>query len=181
MIWLVLFFCVLVAPVSAQTYFSAPPVQLPTTTVPNAGDLMANWNREISDGNAAFTGFQNAINAISGGGTAIPAHAVVAFNSASCPSGWTSFTALNAGRFPRITTGSPAVGTTQGFAMLTHTHQILETGVSAFTGLVSLNTFDGPVLSVTPISNQVISSMATGNSATEVRPVNVALTYCEKS
>jgi hypothetical protein len=178
------FLLLFISPAGAQTYFSAPPVQLSTVTVPHASDLMTNWNREISDGNTAYNNFQAAINAISGGSTAIPSGAVVAFNLASCPSGWTSFAALNNGSFPRVTNGtSPATGTTQSWAMINHVHEVLETGTASFTGFNNSNFFtSGTVQAVQPLGNfQGVGGMATGNSATETRPKNVALTYCQKS
>lgn len=171
----------LASPVSAQVYFSAPPVQLSTTNAPYANDFMTNWAREISDGETAFDNFQTAITALSGGGIPIPSHAVVAFNLASCPSGWTSFAALNVGRFPRITGGSPAVGTTQGFAMLDHSHLVPETGVNSFIGAASQFFNPGPITPIFPNVSQGVGGMVTGNAAAETRPSNVSQTYCEKN
>ncbi len=173
-----LLFCLISSTASAQTYFSAPPVQLPTGTVPSATDVMTNYNRIISDGNAAYNLFQTQINALSGGGTAIPSHAVAAFNLSSCPTGWTTFAGLS-GAFPKIGSSS---GVTQTSSFLNHTHTVSGTYVNSFTGQQTTFFFNaGPVNPIHPNNDMSVGAPITGNVSSETRPKNVAQLYCEKS
>jgi hypothetical protein len=166
--------------------FSPPPRVLSNLVVPDANVMMANFNRIISDGNAAFNVLQAAITAASGL-AAMPAGAVVPFNLTICPSGWvvadgTGGTVDMRGRFARITTGSPAVGTVQADQFIDHTHTITGPFVVSSSGTQAVCC---ATAGVNPVISNVIYMSVLGaigaNVGTETRPKNVALLYCQKS
>src|SRR5579871_373330 len=122
----------------------------------------------------------------------VPSGAIMAFNSTSCPSGWTEFTAAR-GRFLRgidngagnDPDGTRTPGATQADAMQGHFHGGIfgaantgnNWGVTAQTPAVFQDhTANGN--STGPISD---GTDGTPRTSTETRPKNVAVLFCVKS
>ena len=109
----------------------------------------------------------------------VPAGAIIAFDLASCPSGWTEYTAAR-GRFLRgidngagnDPDGTRAAGSTQADAFASHTHTYFES-YNGNAMYASTNSEAGNKAGVTS------NSGATGG--TETRPKNVAVLFCRKS
>ena len=181
-----LLFLLLITPASAQ-YFSAPPVQLPTATVPPAASVMANWNQEVLDGNTSYTAFQVLINGVTV--TTVPSGAILPFNSSTCPSGWiasdgTAGTIDLRGYFPRILSGSGrALGNVQTEAIQNHAHTMPSTTVAKGQTTVNNANYTGGSnpLGVGMGSSSGTGGVLTGNFGAETRPKNIALLFCQKS
>ena len=180
-----LLFLLFITPAHAQ-YFSAPPVQLPTATVPPAASVMANWNREVSDGNTAYNNFQALITGVVT--TTVTSGAILPFNSTVCPSGWvasngTAGTIDLRGYFPRVLSGSGrTLGNVQTDAIQNHIHTMPSTSVAKGQTTVS----NGDYTNSTPLGVGMGSSSGTGGvvsgtSGSETRPKNIALLFCQKS
>ena len=111
-----------------------------------------------------------------GGG--VPAGAVMAFNLASCPDGWSEFTVAR-GRFLRgidstgtvDPAGVRAPGSTQEDELKSHSHGI-PTQLSGGAG------GNGSALSGNNTFKFIAGSTSTGGA--ETRPKNVAVLFCEK-
>ncbi|NPE26519.1 tail fiber protein [Methanococcoides sp. SA1] len=125
--------------------------------------------------------------AAGGSGAGVPVGAIMAFYSASCPSGWVlangaSGTPDLRGSFVRGMYGnqndrdvSRSLGSYQADALQTHTHQsINKASNTAYTNIKS----DRPDLSVRDSQSSGVSGARTSS---ETRPRNVALTYCMKN
>lgn len=138
-----------------------------SASAPNDGDTLT-WN---SSSEKWVPGSSN------GGGT--PSGAVMAFNLASCPSGWSEYT-LARGRFIRgidsTGTNDPdgvrALGSTQTDDFKSHRHSYsappsnnYKAQSGGFTNTVTANS---------------IGSNSGYSGGDETRPINVALLYCEK-
>lgn len=166
-------------------YFSSPPFTLVNGARIDATQVMANYNRIISDGNTAYTAFLAQISSIGSGGT--PAHAVVPFNLAACPAGWaaadgTGGTADMRGRFAMETNGGYSAGTILNDQIQDHTHFIPGTFVQQLS-FFSSNFFTTGPQNFFPVGQSAISigNPNVGNHGSETRPKNLALLYCEKS
>ena len=172
----------------------------PFTAVPNtftdgtpcgagcAANVMANYNHIRTEGNAWEADLLSQIAAITG--SSLPAGAVLAFPSGSCPPGWlpadgTAGTVdvrgayirgldLGAGRDPARTLAS-----FQADQFQDHTHT--SAFVSGFSFGLDLGGASPAVQSGGTSALPVTSTMATGNAATETRPDSVVLNYCYKS
>lgn len=165
-------------------YFSQPIVQLPRQTVPHASDLMANFNRIVSDGNSSFTTLQTRVNGLSS--ASVPTGAVVPFHLSSCPTGWkasdgTSGTVDLRGSFPRSVVGSGrALGNFQGGALQDHTHFY---GSGTPTSLNSVSSFLAHWTAGGKFTfNSANGPVNTGNAGggTAILPKHVSLLYCQK-
>lgn len=168
-----------------STPFSPSPQILSNLIVPDANIMMTDYNQIIIDGNAAFNALQAAITA-AGVVPAMPAGAVVPFNLAVCPSGWVSSDGTGGtvdmrGRFARITTGSPAVGTVQADQFLNHTHTVMASppNVTVLSGGFNFTGGSGGLAS--SFSSLSILDATGANIGTETRPQNIAFLYCQKS
>lgn len=138
-----------------------------SAVAPQDGDTLT-WNSSTERWEAGSS---------SGGGT--PSGAVMAFNLASCPSGWSEYT-LARGRFIRgidsTGTNDPdgvrALGSTQTDDFKSHSHSY---------SAPPLNNYKAQAGGFT---NNVTAGSAGSNSGNsggdETRPINVALLYCEK-
>jgi hypothetical protein len=174
-----------VTPAGAQ-YFSSPPETLVNQTTTDATKMMTNFNRIVSDGNTTFNAFEAQIAAISGGGAATPAGAVVPFNLSACPSGWISSDGTAGTRdmrayFARATGGSPAVGTFQAGQFVDHTHTIIGTYVTGFPNGSSANANSGGILRMSGAPSMTLGAPSGANVGSETRPKNVALLFCQKT
>ena len=163
-------------PAQAQ-YFSSPPFPISNFVVPNAATVMGNWNRFISDGNTTF-------NALAGEIVAMPAHAVMPFNLAACPSGWSAANGSGGtidlrGYF--IATATSSIGTASGDLVPQHQHTTGGTYQTGFTGGGNQLQVFSTAFFVTGSGGTSVGNMASGNVATETRPKNVALLMCEKN
>jgi len=173
-----------VTPAAAQ-YFSSPPETLVNQTTTDATKMMTNFNRIVSDGNTTFNAFEAQIAAISGGGAATPAGAVVPFNLSVCPSGWipsdgTAGTRDMRAYFARATGGSPAIGTFQAAQFVDHTHTIMGSYVTSISGMNS-NAFTGAIPRMSGAPSITLGAPTGANVGSETRPKNVALLYCQKT
>lgn len=166
--------------------FSPSPQLLSNLIVPDANVMMADYNQIISDGNIAFNKIQAAITA-AGAFTPMPAGAVVPFNLAVCPSGWvaadgTGGTVDMRGRFARITTGTPSVGTVQTDQFIDHTHTVVGTYLNGTPdGNFSITPNTGTLDTLSGYSFMSVLDATGANVGTETRPQNVAQLYCQKS
>jgi hypothetical protein len=188
----VLMFFLLCAPAVAQTvYFSSPPYTLLNFNTTSAVQIMADYNRLVSDGNRTYNAFQAAITAASSTSSQMPAGAVVPFNLSSCPSGWvladgTNGTPALAGRFVQSSSGSPAIGTVELDQLLDHTHTWLNTGGSTYVYNSLIDAFltitGGPLglvnLSTPATVGNICQSCSNAIAGAETRPKNVALNFC---
>lgn len=138
------------------------------------------------------------VNGVSITGTGVPTGTIAAFESSSCPSGWTEYTAAR-GRFLRgidngagnDPAGTRAPGATQTDAMQGHYHPFVMDVGTITNGSNSLgtagNTFalgSGSLYgSVVPSSSGPASDGTNGTprTANETRPKNVAVTWCQYS
>lgn len=126
-------------------------------------------------------------NAFSGPGI-VPAHAVMAFNLTTCPTGWSEYTPAR-GRFVRgidngagnDPDGTRAAGATQADAFASHTHAGSGAGSGEFVyyrgsgqGVWQYGTLGAADFDRT-------SSPVASTGGAETRPKNVALLYCEKN
>ena len=118
----------------------------------------------------------------------VPSGAVMAFNLASCPAGWSAAngsggTVNLVGYFIRgldaagtVDPTPRALGSVEAHAVQNHSHSIspatVLVGGGPYLGGGSIG-FVGGTISV--------GNMNTGNAASETRPVNVALLYCQKN
>jgi hypothetical protein len=128
------------------------------------------------------------------GGTIMPTGAVIGFDLASCPSGWTAYAPAR-GRFLRgvdASTGADpdgnrAVGSYQADAVQDHQHHVYsESGglnnVVAFQDSNGDNTYaSGGNPGSRGDAYVYVGGMRTGNAAAETRPRNVAVLYCRKN
>jgi hypothetical protein len=188
----------LCSPAGAQTvYFSSPPYNLLNFTFTDATQIMADYNRLVSDGNRVYNAFQAAITAAGLAQNQMPAGAIVPFKLASCPSGWlladgNNGTPALVGRFIQSSSGSPAIGTVQNDQLLDHINfwlGIAGSG-SADTSLnyTLLSITFGPygfVGSGNPATVGNICALCFANpgptgtlAGLETRPRNVALNFC---
>lgn len=178
----------LVATPATAQYFSSPPVVLPSGIVPNATDMMTDYNRVVSDGNTTFNAFETTLAGLSGSGT--PSKAIVGFNLAACPSGWvladgTGGTPDMRGVFPKIITAA-SLGAFQADQFIDHSHSITGSFTTSLTFTVGINhsnfgsgaTF---VLNSSTFGSTVDAVNSGAPTGTESRPANVALRYCMKS
>jgi hypothetical protein len=180
---------------SAQTvYFSSPPYNLLNFNLTDATQIMADYNRLVSDGNRVYNAFQAAITAAGLAQNQMPAGAIVPFKLASCPSGWlladgNNGTPALVGRFIQSSSGSPAIGTVQNDQLLDHTNNWLGINQSggSYTGVIDtfLNITYGGQGFITSQSFDTVgniqpgSLIGTGSTVgLETRPNNVALNFC---
>jgi hypothetical protein len=125
---------------------------------------------------------------------AIPSGLIAAFASASCPTGWTEYTPAR-GRFLRgidngagnDPAGTRTPGNQQADAMQGHKHSVTTDGSGASVmvgnglgsfGAATSNWSVGTVVVGNPTSD---GTNGTPRTAAETRPVNVAVTFCQKS
>ncbi len=149
------------------------------------------------NGSSAYTFFQGAlINAAGGtGGSGMPTGAISAFNLAACPSGWSEYTPAR-GRFLRgiDSTGTNdsvrTAGNTQEDAFQGHKHQfsrnmVAVAGVDSYydyssstASSLDANYYDGAsIMNAAPVTD---GTNGTPRTATETRPKNVAVLFCQK-
>jgi len=122
---------------------------------------------------------------------AIPSGLIAAFASASCPSGWSEYTAAR-GRFLRgidngaglDPAGTRAPGATQADAFQGHNHNMPQSANGGLTasstggGYLAWYTYSGTTSTGSPTSD---GSNGTPCIAAETRPVNVAVLFCSKN
>jgi hypothetical protein len=107
----------------------------------------------------------------------VPSGAVMSFNLASCPTGWSEYT-LARGRFIRgidsTGTNDPdgvrALGSTQDDELAAHSHTV-GSNIASTAGSNRITTWGNT-------SNGTVNTTSTGGD--ETRPKNVALLFCEK-
>lgn len=144
---------------------------------------------ESTSGGIKFPDGTTQTTAVSAG---IPSGAVMAFNLATCPSGWTEYTPAR-GRFVRgidsTGTNDPdgvrALGSTQADAFQGHKHAWSSGGAQdyglgdsiGFSSGYNLGSNTGSWVG-TPTTD---GTSGTPRTAAETRPKNVALLYCQKS
>lgn len=162
-----------------------------SAAAPQDGDTLT-WNSTTEKWEAGSS---------SGGGT--PSGAVMAFNLASCPSGWSEYLAAR-GRFIRgidsTGTNDPdgvrALGSTQDDGVESHQHDSPLVGNNGGASNIPDQVFGaGATAASTGQNIEIIidhgSNAAEGNevsyrssvnisAVSETRPINVALLYCEK-
>ena len=118
----------------------------------------------------------------------VPSGAVMAFNLSACPVGWSAAngsggTVNLVGYFIRgldtagaVDPTARSLGSVESHAVQNHTHSISPLSILAaggsYLGAGSIGYSPGSL---------AVGGMATGNSSTETRPVNVALLYCQKN
>jgi hypothetical protein len=173
-------------PACGQQYFSAPPYQLQNQTMTDANQMMANYQRIISDGNTVFANFQSQITAASG--QAIPSGAILPFNLNACPAGFqiadgTGGTPDLRGYFIKIVSTGPG-GTYQASTFLSHSHPVTGSFIAGL-NFASQYFNSGSAYRAVGVSTGGATGNVTGipaaNIASETRPRNVALLYCMKS
>lgn len=130
-------------------------------------------------------------------GVGIPAGTISAFASTTCPTGWSEYTAAR-GRFLRgidygagnDPDGTRAPGLTQNDAFQGHFHDVVMTAMPSQPRIVSYSPGDysgatapnngsqgwSGLQARTPVSD---GASGTPRTATETRPKNVAVTYCQ--
>jgi len=117
----------------------------------------------------------------------VPAHAVMPFNLAACPTGWTEYTAAR-GRFVRgidngagnDPSGTRAAGNTQADAFASHTHAGTGVGSGEFVYYRGSGQGVWQYGSSGAADFDRTSSPVASTGGAETRPKNVALLYCEK-
>ncbi len=175
-----------VSPVEAQVvYYSSPPYTLANGTTADATQVMANYNRIISDGNTAYTAFVAEIAAI--GGVATPSGAVAPFNLSSCPTGWIPSNGSNGtndlrGYFVAESVGDIAYGTVVQDQIIDHQHELSGNfliGNGASSNFSNSNPQEYAPNS--PYNSVGVNNADSGNYGSETRPKNVALLYCQKT
>ncbi|MFN8370529.1 MAG: hypothetical protein U0T83_07905 [Bacteriovoracaceae bacterium] len=119
-------------------------------------------------------------------GQSIPTGAIMAFESTTCPTGWTEYTTAR-GRFLRgidngagnDPSGTRAPGATQTDAFQGHWHgEYTSANAGAESGFYAASSGAGRSSSQAPISDGTNGAPRT---ATETRPKNVAVLYCQYS
>jgi len=169
----------------AQT-FSAVPYVFVGGTQANASQVMADFQSVVNNGNAVAASLAAQIAAVT---TApIPVGAIMFFNLAVCPSGWTQQAAYNSlfirgldlgrGMDPGNTLGQIETDVTQDHFHTTSnivtgvgTNNITQGGASAFL-------FFTPVTTSTDLA---VGNPTTGAHGAETRPANVSLLLCQKN
>ena len=169
----------------AQTYFSTLPFNLTAGQVADATQVNANLNSIAANGNAAIVALQAQL-AAKGVGLPIPSGTIAPFYALSvCPAGWTSFSTTAGGYFIRGAGGGYTFANTALSSYASHYHQ----SASSFVNSSSTTALQAYVSGAKNYGASSVSccvgaaggTMASGNAATETRPVNVALLYCVKS
>ncbi len=152
-------------------------------------------------GNPHFTRFTGAlINAAGGsGGDSTPTGAIMAFDLASCPAGWSEYAAAR-GRFLRgidngtgnDPSGTRVAGNTQNDALASHNHKLaMAAGLGSLSnGQAYVVGSGGTLVSYRPDfytgSGGYVGLLGSGpdiigtTTASETRPKNVAVLYCRK-
>ncbi len=125
----------------------------------------------------------------------IPTGAIMAFDLATCPSGWSEYTAAR-GRFLRgidngagnDPDGTRAPGTTQADAFKSHSHGIVAADITDYAAAFTINDNSGDQLAssdnITSGVNAVMRTSRYGTAAagvSETRPKNVAVLFCRKN
>ena len=181
-----LYYGVVVSPVEAQVvYYSSPPYTLANGTTANATQVMANYNRIISDGNTAYTAFLAEIATI--GGVATPSGAVVPFNLSACPTGWKPSDGTNGtndmrGYFIAESDGSIAYGTVSQDQLIDHQHALSGNFLVGYGANAKFsNSTPQEYIPNSPYNGIGVGNADSGNYGSETRPKNVALLYCQKT
>ena len=123
-----------------------------------------------------------------GVGYSVPAGTIAAFESGSCPTGWSEYTAAR-GRFLRgIDTnaegvdpdGTRTAGNTQADAFQGHKHAFVFNWVASGGNVDVVNTWTGSWAKISEPTGTPVSDGTNGTprTASETRPKNVAVTYC---
>ena len=168
-----------------STFFSNVPVDFTgAKVVPNATDVMTDYNQIINDGNNAYNNIQNQINNFSG----IPSGAVMPFNQSSCPTGWVASNGSGGtvdlrGRFINMAT-SGAVGGVSSYTVGDHTNNFSNVSLTFALNYVnqSRHVQAGAIAAMTGMNTLATTgNVNSGNAGSETRPQNVALLYCQKS
>lgn len=169
---------------ASATTVSASYIQIPSATIALACTSGAAGTMRYTSGTMQLC------NGTSWGniGLGLPAGAISAFATASCPAGWTEYTPAR-GRFLRgidngagnDPDGTRAAGSAQADALQSHVHQIYFDNA----GGSGSNYMPGYSQNATPYgqrstpiamsANEIIA----GRSAAETRPKNVAVTFCQ--
>ena len=172
----------LISSAQAQT-FSAVPYVFVGGTQANASQVMADFQSVVNNGNAVAASLASQIASI----TPPPSGAIMFFNLAVCPAGWTQQAAYNSlfirgldlgrGMDPGNTLGQIETDVTQDHAHSTSnivtgtgTNNITQGGASAFLFFTSSNSTD-----------LAIGNPTTGAHGAETRPANVSLLLCQKN
>lgn len=144
---------------------------------------MANFNRVVSDGNAAAATFYAAINAVTG--TSVPYGAIAAFNLSACPSGWvpadgTGGTPDLRGYFIRESGGPQglSVGLVQADQIANHSHAMSATSINPSYGVTAFATGSSIFFASSTTYGVTINAPNSGNFGSETRPKNIALLMC---
>jgi hypothetical protein len=154
-------------------------------TQANASQVMADFQSVVNNGNAVAVSLASQIAAATI--APIPVGAIMFFNLAVCPSGWTQQAAYNSlfirgldlgrGMDPGNTLGQIETDVMQGHA---HSTSNIVTG----TGTASILQGDNPAFlffSSSNSSDPVTGNPTTGAHGAETRPANVSLLLCKKN